>query len=302
MSVLELDGCRLEWTRQGTGPPVLFIQGTGVHGQGWLPQVDGLADRYTCIFFDNRGMGQSQPAARPITLERMADDAAAVLSAAGFESAHVVGHSLGGLIAIALALRAPERVRSLALLCTFARGADVTRLTWEGFWRGLRTYVGTRRMRRHAFLEMVMPPAALAEADRDELAARLEPLFGHDLAVQPPIVFKQLGAMKAYDASGQLGNINKPTWVIVAGRDLVARPEFGRALAAGIPGARLIEFPEAGHGLPLVQPAEINNLLGEFFAMVETEAAVSGRRRSGRCCPLAPARHRQPACRRRCRR
>ena len=266
---IEVEGCRLRWSRRGAGPPLLFIQGTGVHGRGWLPQVEGLADRYSCVFFDNRGMGRSQPIGAPVSVERMADDAAAVMEAAGFTSAHVVGHSLGGLIALELALRSPERVRSLALLCTFARGADVTRLSWDSFWRGMRTYIGTRQSRRHAFLEMVLPPAALVGVDRDELAARLEPLFGHDLAVQPAIVFKQLAAMKAYDATPRLERIEKPTLVVVAGRDLVAKPKWGRALAAGIPGARLIEFAEAGHGLPLVEPAEVNRRLDQHFAQVE---------------------------------
>ena len=80
---------------------MLFIQGVGVHGDGWLPQIDQLSATYTCVSFDNRGMGRSLPAAAAISVEQMATDAEAVLQAVlqavQVERAHVVGHSLGGL-------------------------------------------------------------------------------------------------------------------------------------------------------------------------------------------------------------
>src|SRR4051794_31384796 len=119
---LDYRGCRLSYAVRGNGPPVLFIQGTGTHGDGWRPQVDELSTRFRCLTFDNRGMANSQPHAGPLTVEQMAEDARALLDTQGWASAHVVGHSLGGLIALQLALDAPRRVRSLALLCTFARG------------------------------------------------------------------------------------------------------------------------------------------------------------------------------------
>src|SRR5207247_6353917 len=143
---------------------VRLLQGVGFHGGGWRPQVDGLADRFRCVWFDNRGVGLSQPRGGPLTIDQMADDARAVLDAAGCESAHVVGHSLGGLVALNLALSARDRVRSLSLLCTFARGKDATRLTLAMLWIGTRTRIGPRRMRRRAFLELVLSPGELAAA------------------------------------------------------------------------------------------------------------------------------------------
>jgi pimeloyl-ACP methyl ester carboxylesterase len=127
--ILDHGGCRLAYEVVGEGPPVLFIQGVGVHGRGWLPQVEALSSGFRCLFFDNRGMGGSQPLTTPLTVEQMADDARALLACQGWESAHVVGHSLGGPIALELALSAPERVRSLSLLCTVARGRDATQLS-----------------------------------------------------------------------------------------------------------------------------------------------------------------------------
>ena len=115
-------GCSLSYVVRGDGIPTVFIQGVGVQGDGWLPQVDVLRGEARCLTFDNRGLGRSQPVGAGVTVARMADDALALMRAVGWESAHLVGHSLGGPVAIEIALTARERVRSLSLLCTFARG------------------------------------------------------------------------------------------------------------------------------------------------------------------------------------
>lgn len=262
-------GCRIAYDVQGQGPPVLLIQGVGVHGDGWRPQVAALAERYTCLSFDNRGMGRSQPAGAPISVEQMAEDSKALLDAAGWEAAHVVGHSLGGLVSLHLALSAPERVRSLSLLCTFSGGPHAAPLTPRMIWLGLRSRVGTRRMRRRGFLQIVMPPQAFAAADPERLAEDLAPLFGHDIAEQPPIVSPQLAALRAYDATPRLGELaGVPTLVVSAVHDPIAPPRSGRVLAGGIPGARYVEIPDASHGVPILSAGRINALLLDHLGAV----------------------------------
>lgn len=276
-SVIESRGCRLAFDVRGSGTPVLLVQGVGVQGDGWRPQTDALAERYTCITFDNRGLGRSQPVGAPVTVAQMAEDARAVLDAERIASAHVVGHSLGGLVAVQLALLAPERVRSLALLCTFARGHDAAPLDARMMLLGLRTRVGTRRMRRRGFLGLVLPPHALAAADVDAEAARIAELFGHDLADQPPIVAQQLRALRAADASARLAELaGIPTLVVSAAHDPIAPPRAGRALAAGIPGARYVEFDDASHGLPITHADRVNALLLEHIAAADAYLARSG--------------------------
>ncbi len=270
-------GCRFAYNLVGSGPPVVFIQGCGVAGSGWLPQIEALASRYRCLFFDNRGMGASQPVGTPLTVEQMANDTLALMDQVGFDSAHVVGHSLGGLVAQHLALTARKRVLSLALLCTFSRGRDATQLSWGMFWLGLRTYVGTRGMRRRAFAEMVLPPQLYAE--RDAWAERLAPLFGHDLADQPPVVMKQLVAMNAYDATSHLGQLaGLPTLVVGAKYDRIARIEVVRQLAANLPGSRLVEFEDAAHGVTIQKAPEINKLLEELWPRADGVANQQGNR------------------------
>jgi pimeloyl-ACP methyl ester carboxylesterase len=269
-------GCRLAYRMRGEGLPVLLIQGTGVHGDGWQPQVDGLAARFSCLSFDNRGVGLSQPLGAAISVGQLADDARALLDAVGWPSAHVVGHSLGGPIALELALTAPGRVRSLALLCTTARGRDVFPLTPRTLSLALRMQVGPRRLRRRAFLDLVTLPSRATARERDALAMQLGELFGRDLAEQPPIVRQQLAALRAFDATARLGGLGDiPALVVSAAHDPIAPPALGRRLAAGIPGARYVEIAEASHAAPVQNAAAINALLADHFAQAEARTARS---------------------------
>jgi pimeloyl-ACP methyl ester carboxylesterase len=194
----------------------------------------------------------------------------------GWDSAHVVGHSLGGLVALDLALKNPARVRSLALLCTFGRGQDAAPLTARMLWTGIRTKIGSRRQRRRAFLELVMPPGTLRGIDADAFAARMAPLFGHDLADQPDVTGSQLAAMRAYDAIPRLHELASiSTLVVTAAHDPIAPPSAGRALANAIPESRFVELAEASHGVPIHSPECINELLLDHFAHADTGTAAN---------------------------
>ncbi|QIF03751.1 alpha/beta fold hydrolase [Roseimicrobium sp. ORNL1] len=250
----------------GQGMPLVFIQGIGVAGSGWRPQMDALQDTFTCLSFDNRGLRNSTPCKGPITVEAMAEDTLALMDHLGWDSAHVIGHSMGGPTAVQLALNHPTRVRSLSLMCTFARGSDGAKLTAWVLWMTLRTRIGTRAMRRRAFLEMLYPPAYLATQDQDALARKIAPIIGRDLAVQPPILMKQLKALSRHDVYARLGELATiPTWVISGAHDRIARPDSGRSLAEAIPGAIFEVVEDASHGLPIHLVDRVNAKLRDFI-------------------------------------
>lgn len=266
-STFQFGGCNFKYDCDGAGAPALFIQGTGVHGDAWLPQISVLKDAYQCISFDNRGMARSQPRGAAITVPQMADDSIALLDQLGVERAHVVGHSLGGVVALQLALKAPERVKSLSLLCTFSRGRDAMQMSAGMLWTGLRTRIGSKPQRRKAFLELVLAPQELVGKNLDALAAELAPVFGHDLADQPAAALQQMKALAAFDGTSRLNTLAQiPTLVVSAEFDRISPPWIGKAIAAGIPGARYEQVDGAGHGVPLMHAREINALLREHFA------------------------------------
>ena len=269
-------GASLGYDRSGAGTAVLMLQGAGLVGNGWRPQVDALAGRFTVITNDNRGIGISTRGDGPLTIEAMAEDALAILEAEGIEHFHLAGHSMGGLIAEQIALTVPKRVISLALLCTFLRGAQAARLTLSMLVTTLRMRIGPRQLRRNAFMELVMPEHYLRTADRAQLAETLRPLFGHDLADQPAIVMQQVRAMSRFDVSEKLQTLGTiPTLVLSAVHDRIALPAFGRALSAAIPGSRYLEWPDAGHGVTIQCAGPINDLLAEHLTRADSSRLVA---------------------------
>ncbi|MEQ1505346.1 MAG: alpha/beta fold hydrolase [Myxococcota bacterium] len=268
MATVDLGDRRLWYDASvaGDGDPVLLIQGVGAIGEAWRPQIDGLRDRFRLGWYDNRGIGQSGPPIRATSVEALASDARAVLDALGWDRAHVVGHSLGGVIAQQLALDAPARVRTLSLLCTFHRGRDVGIPSWRVVWSGLRSRVGTQAMRRRAFLELVAPRSVLA-GDRDAVAAAMAPLFGRDLGDAEPMASVQLAALRAHDASARLAALASiPTLVVSADEDPIAPPVYGQRLAAAIGTARYFELTDASHACVIHRAADVNALLAGQFA------------------------------------
>lgn len=275
---VEREGCRLAAMVSGSGPPLVLIQGVGLHGDGWLPQVARLERSYTCMRFDNRGIGRSLPIGASPSVERMAADVGALMDAAGWEDAHVVGHSLGGLVGLELALTTPRRVRSLALLCTSASGRDLVKVSWWSIQIGLRMKIGPRRQRRRAFLEMVMPASTEGDRAHEEVAASLAPLFGYDLADQPVISLKQAAAARAYSAADRLDQLPEvPTLVLSGAEDRVALPAFGAELARRLPHAHHVEVTGGAHGLTIHCAGEVNEVLQHHLDVAETALGAADR-------------------------
>jgi len=262
MPTIETRNARVQYWKAGSGRAVILVQGAGVIGEGWRPQIDALKDRYTVIWIDNRGIGQSVNTSPQLSIEDMAADVVAVADAEGLDRFHLVGHSMGGLIAQQVALAHGSRVLTLALLCTFLVGRQGSAMSLALLVTALRSRIGTRRMRRNAFVELVMTPDYLGSVDRDQLCEGLKGLFGRDLADQPPIVMRQARAMSKFDVSSKLGQLSGvPTIVLSAEHDRIARPEYGRALAAAIPGAAFVALVGAGHAVTIQCAAQINEIL-----------------------------------------
>ena len=258
-----------------------MIQGAGLVGEGWRPQVNELSKQFTVVTFDNRGIGESVLDGGELTIEAMAEDALAVMDAERIDRFHVVGHSMGGLIAQALALRARDRVRSLSLLCTFVRGREGARMSAAMMVTALRMRLGTRDMRRNAFLGLIMPDSYLATTDKTRLAQEMAPLFGYDLARQPFFVMQQVRAMARYDASHRWRDLARlRTLIVCATHDRIALPCYARELSAMMRNARFREFGDAGHGVTIQCAAEVNALLAEHLAAADVRSDDGATERS----------------------
>jgi 3-oxoadipate enol-lactonase len=236
----------------GAGAPVLLVMGLGMNATGWWRTVPVLARSHRVLAFDNRGMGRSGKPPGPYTMDELADDAVAVLDAAGEPAAHVYGLSLGGMIAQHIALRHPDRVRGLVLGATTAGGelvaaADPVTLAFffrradmppdEAVWASVPYNYGPATRAHHA------------QRIGEDIAQRLR------FPVEPEPYKAQLAAAAGHDMSARLSEIRAPTLVVHGEQDRMVPVANGERLAARIPGARLKTYPGAGHLYTTDEPA-----------------------------------------------
>jgi pimeloyl-ACP methyl ester carboxylesterase len=244
----------------GEGPPLLLIQGLGYGGRGWGPVLEPLAEDFTVAVFDNRGFGASDVPPGPYSVAELAEDARAVLDAAGFDRAHVVGASLGGMIAQELALAHPDRVDRLVLACTTPGGSvsfpmppQTVALMVEA--ATLPPDVALRR-----FVEN-----GLGDGSSEELVRRI---VAYRTANPPDLGGwqSQATAGATHDALDRLGGIAAPTLVIHGTEDAVIDLRNADLLAERIPDARVELLPGCGHLLSWEEPERFTRLVKEFLA------------------------------------
>lgn len=235
-------GGPLAYVRRGAGAPLLLVMGVAGHHRMWSdPFVAALAERFDVVAFDNRGIGDSHRAEPGFTLADLAADAAAVLDHLGWDSAHVLGISMGGAIAQELALTYPERVRSLALGCTWPDPLDV----WAPGVGKLAEAAssGDAAAAARLMFEANVSPGFAAGAGRFEEFVEV----AGSVRVPGPVVLMQMHAAAQHDALDRLDSLAVPTLVIHGTVDDVIRHQAGERLAAAVPGAQLELWDEVGH-------------------------------------------------------
>ena len=257
------------WGRRD-GPPVLLIQGLGTDSRGWALQRMAFGRRYRCFAPDNRGVGQTGQPPRPYSLEQMANDALAVLDAEGVSSAHIVGASMGGVIAQIIGVMHPARARSLVLACTSCRHHPWRRellREWADTVQergaaglgddALQWLVGPR-LRRRFGLWLNILARILLHADRDGFAGQVQAILD-----APDELRFELRGLRA------------PVLVITGSQDALTPIGDAEELAEMIPLAQLVELRGAAHGLMVESPNAFNDVLLDFLDRVSGLGTVA---------------------------
>jgi pimeloyl-ACP methyl ester carboxylesterase len=230
MPTVDAGGTELHYVRAGSGEPMLLIQGMSATHMAWgRPFLAPLEESFDCVVFDNRGMGMSGPAQMPFTAADMAGDVIGLLDALEIERAHIVGISMGGMIAQELALAHPERIRSLTVGATYCGGPEGTLMSDE---------------------DLQMLGAAMASGDREQVlramwVINLSPDFRADesnytafhemaVALKAPkdVIFQQMQACASHDTSSRLSAVTVPTQVIHGTADRLLGVNNGIQIAA----------------------------------------------------------------------
>lgn len=257
-----VDDLTIAYDINGTGEPVLMINGIGTPRAGWGMQVPAFAERHQVITFDNRDIGETGPGAiASYTTDQFARDAAGLLDHLGIDRAHIVGASMGGCIAQAFAVLFPERTATVTIICSWGAvdpWMDELWDQWEGLFRDRgpvewsRTtwlWVFTHRAyRQPRFLE-----GLLAGARDDPNPQTLE------------MYLRQSNAARTHNLLDRLGTVTAPAHVICGEDDIFTPPRYALEIANAIPGATLTEMSDVGHGMFWERTDDFNRLILEFL-------------------------------------
>ena len=269
------DGTRIAYELCGRedGEPLVLIQGLGADRRGWLMQRGKLGSRYRLLLVDNRGVGESDRPPGPYDLGEMAEDVLAAMDEVGWSSAHVMGASMGGIIAQILGVLHPERVRSLVLACTACRHTSWRRELLGG-WRatavedGMKTFaernakwlVGPRSVRRFWPILNLFGGLAL-NAEGDAFAAQVDAILDADESLRH-----------------ELSQVTSPTLVIVGSQDVLTPMCDAEEVAEAIPGALLAVVRGGAHGFMFEHSKVFNSTVLTFLDTVTAEASGVVRR------------------------
>lgn len=259
MAFADSNGTRIYWEEGGSGEPVLLIMGLGYAHQMWFRTRPVLEKQYRTVVFDNRGVGRSDVPAGPYMIAQMADDAAAVMDAAGIEKARMFGISMGGMIAQEMALRHPARVERLVLGCTSFGGK-------------------TAKIAERPVLDLLkaratMTPEEGAEAlvpyiyDARTPRARIE----EDLAVRRMVYpsaegyLAQVQAIHSWSSADRLSELNVKTLIMHGENDQLIPPDNAGLLWTKIVGSEVMMLDKASHIFTTDQPEKAHAALMNFL-------------------------------------
>ena len=266
LATVAVDGGRMVYRRIGTGRPLLVLNGFGATSADWDPAfIDRLASSNELILLNNRGIGGSTDDGQPFDIAKLAADAARVIETLGIERANVMGWSMGGFIAQALALNYADRVDKLVLLSTDSGGIEADRSSPD-VWSKLVDTSGTPNEQALRLFFLLFP---------NQVAESFYRRFGDIVAAgraQLPaeLLNRQAAAMDAWHRKGvasQLREIRVPVLIATGTEDIVIPASNALKLVNAIPGAWLAQFADSGHAFIAQYPRELADLIKSFFAL-----------------------------------
>ena len=262
---VQANGQQLYYEIHGDGPPLVLVMGIGYDSSLWtLAQVPALSTRFRVVLVDNRDAGRSSKASHPYRIADMADDLAGLLDALGIAQSHLLGLSMGGMIALEFALRHADRLDRLVLTGTGAAPAraavDPIRI-----WSWVKANDATGEVFGGQQFVSLFSTSFLRNHQAVRDTADL--LASNPYPMTPQAYQRQADAYGQFDALDRLGAITAPTLVVVGEQDLLTPPWIAREVAAAIPGARfeVIRGDGTSHLVPIERPDDFNRLVSAFL-------------------------------------
>jgi pimeloyl-ACP methyl ester carboxylesterase len=279
---VDLNGQTIYYETSGDkGTPILFIMGFGVSGQAWTPQINCLKEHHQVVWFDNRGVGRSAISAAPYGLVDLAGDARKLIEHLGWKKVHVVGVSMGGIIAQQFAFSYPSYVQSLSLIATLPflslKPSKLER-QYAPSKRGLYYFIRANTLKGEKRLEclrhLLFSDSYLKRSTGEENFSE-ESMESFAVPADRWTLWNQLKGILRFDNRDRLHILEKfPTVILRPEGDLLVSPRNSDLLHSLIPGSKLVSFPLAGHGLIQECADSVNEALLDHFVDADNRASA----------------------------
>jgi len=257
-----LNGVDLYYEIHGEGDPLLLVAGLASDSQSWLPIMDELSRHYQVITFDNRGVGRTKPQDAKTSIRLMTDDGVALIKYLGLSSVHLLGHSMGGLIALDLAIRYPQYVSKLILASTSAHNSARNNALFNDWVSYLENGMKPELWFRN-FFYWIFTKHFFEDKGALDNAVQLAIEYPYQQTVT---AFKnQVHALEAFNCQQELSDIKSKTMVICGKEDLLFSPEESSGVLKAIPGAEFYFVDHAAHAIPMEKPKEFVNIVRLFL-------------------------------------
>lgn len=263
MPAVRVNDINMYYEIHGEGEPLLLIHGTCFDTTGWAQQIPPFSQKYKVIVFDNRGTGRTDTTKPPYTIEQMTDDTVGLMEILKIEKAHILGYSMGSLIAQELAIKYPERIKTLVVTASYARltpiGLKRTELIMRMFQEGVNPEIVVRNFFLWFFSDRFFENVELVNSDVNNFMNLLSsPKAAEGLD-------GQVNAILNYNGRGHLHHITAPTLVVVGRDDILTPVKCSEEVASSIPNAELIIMENAVHSLPFENPERLNQVVFDFL-------------------------------------
>jgi pimeloyl-ACP methyl ester carboxylesterase len=265
MERARINGVELAYELRGRGAPMVMIHGAQGDQSMFAGLAAAFAETYRVLTFDQRGSGLSEKPDVPYSMAMLADDTAALMDHLGVSPAHVIGVSMGGMIAQELALRHPQKIGSLVLGCTTAGGPTAVRVGGGALTSAYSTQPMTAEERGKALAEAAFTKGYLAQHP-GVIASMIE--SRRQRPIDAAAFARRMKAAADHDTYDRLPQIHSPTLVIAGKDDALIAWENSKLIAESIKGSRLVVLEPAGHCFWLEQPAQTHDAIASFLASV----------------------------------
>lgn len=260
MPTIVTNGIRMHYETAGQGEPVLLLHGLGSRGEDWAFQFPAFAERYQVVAPDMRGHGRSDKPRGPYSVPMMAADVGGLLDALGIPAAHIVGLSMGGMIAFQMAVDSPDRVRSMTIVNS---GPALVAHSF-GDWLSIQQRLLLARLFGPARTGVFLSKRLFPKPDQEALRAQFVELWG---ANDRDAYLAALRAIVGWSVLDRVDEIHCPVLVISGDRDYTPL-ELKRQYTGLIEGARLVVIEDSGHATPIDQADQFNRTALDFLAAV----------------------------------